>query len=411
MRRHYALRPAVPAILAVLASLAAAQAPPNDNCSQAWTLYPPHVISGSTVGATWEGHGGCAMIGADVWFVFTAPFTGTATASTCPLFAGGGSANFDTVITIRQWSFNQCSQTVIACCSDDAFGCGLSSHCVAPITIGQSYLVQVGGYTGLAGNYTLSLYCTPQIPANDACANAVPVIPNSYYVGENFGATTGPDPTGSCVNVQKDLWYSFSAPTNGLYTADTCYPTAFSFDTAIAVWQGTCGALTQVACDDNGCPGGQGRSSATWCASAGTTYLISVGGANGSHGQFNFIVNPSVNPPMKLAFFNSGPGSLGFSITNGPLGGTEFTAMTFTQGAYPNAWFFGIDPSVPEVLDEWATGYPFTAPLSALCGSVMVGPFLGLPAGLTVYAVSLGFAPAAGGHPSKFSNPASGTVP
>src|SRR5262245_54637535 len=89
-------------LLALSGSSALSQTPPNDNCSGAYTLYVPHIISGSTVGATVEpNYGACGNIAADVWFTFVAPFSGTATASTCPLLSAG-SANFDTVIVIRQ---------------------------------------------------------------------------------------------------------------------------------------------------------------------------------------------------------------------------------------------------------------------------------------------------------------------
>jgi hypothetical protein len=272
-------------------------------------------------------------------------------------------------------------------------------------------LIQVGGYNGAQGNFNLYVNVVPAVPSNDSCANAIPIIANSYASAETWGATTGPDPTPSCASVQHDVWYSFVAPASGPFTANTCYAPNLSMNTAIGVWQGSCGALTPIACEDNGCGGSSGGSSVTWCATAGTNYFLSVGGVNGSVGTFSMIVNPATNPPMKLAFFNSGAGSLGLSVQNGPLGGTEFTAVTFNQGAYPNAWFYGIDTSIPELLNEWTVGYPFSAALSALCGNVVVGPFFGLPNGLTVYGISLGFNPGSAGHPTKFSNPASATIP
>jgi hypothetical protein len=409
MRSHP--RPGLPVIAALVvgASLGAAQAPINDNCANVFNLPVPFTIVWNNIGATLEsGSGACVPIGADVWFRIVAPFSGTAIASTCSLLSPG-SANFDTVITIRQ--DYACGFNTVLGCSDDAPNCSLASHCTAPVTIGQSYMIQVGGYNGAMGNFNLYVNVTPQVPSNDHCSAAIAVIANSYASAETFGATTGPEPTASCTATYNDVWYSFVAPTSGQYTASTCYAPNLSMNTVAAVWQGSCGNLTEVACKDNGCGGTSGGSMVTWCAVAGTSYFISVGSTGNYGGTFSMIINPSSNPPMELAFFNAGSGSLGFSVRNGPLGGTEFTAITANQGAYPNAWFSGIDPGIPELLNEWSTGYPFSAPLSPLCGSVVVGPFFGLPNGLTVYAVSLGFAPGAMDHPIKFSNPASATIP
>ena len=394
-------------VLVSALSIVPAQIPSNDLCSNAFQLFVPHVISGSTVGAGFEAGGGaCAPIGADVWFKFVAPFTGTAIVTTCSIF--GGTANFDTVIVIREHFMCGVSSWV-GCNDDSCFS--LQSSCTAPITIGLTYDIQIGGYQGAVGNYTLSLSATPAVPTNDSCATAIPIFTNSYASAENFGATTGPDPTPNCSTVFKDVWYAFVAPSNGNYTANTCYAPNLTLSSVVSVWQGACGALTQVGCNSNGCPGVLGGSSATWCATAGTTYYVSVGGIGTSGGTFSLLINPSTNPPMELAFFNVGAGTLGFTVKNGPLGGSELTVITVNQGAYPVAWFAGISPSLQEIVDEWNTGYPFVAPLSPVCGGVVVGPFNNLPPGLTVYAVSLGFAPGATGFPSKFSNPASATIP
>ena len=396
------------AALVTITSLGAAQAPINDNCANPYGLPVPYTLVGwSNTGATLGtgSSGACVSIGADVWFRIQAPCSGTAVASTCSTFTSG-SANFDTVITIRYDV--QCSGSVIGC-NDDAPCCALASHCTAPVTLGQFYLIQVGGYNGATGNFNLYVDVIPDVPPNDHCSGAIPVVVSNYSsAAQNFGATTGPEPTASCTTTYKDVWYSFVAPASGQYTANTCYSASYGTNTAVAIWQGSCGALTQVACSHTGCNPG---SSVTWCANAGTNYFISVGSPNNLGGQFLLIVDPSSNPAMELAFFNSGPGSIGYSVRNGPLGGSEFTAITTNHGAYPNGWFSGIDPGIPDVLNEWSVGYPFSAPLSPLCGSVVVGPFFGLPAGLTVYAVSLGFAPGAMVYPIKFSNPASASVP
>lgn len=47
------------------------------------------------------------------------------------------------------------------------------------------------------------------------------------------------------------------------------------FDTRLAVWSGTCGALEMVACDDDSCQ--QFRSRVVFDAACGETYFVQVG--------------------------------------------------------------------------------------------------------------------------------------
>ena len=65
-----------------------------------------------------------------------------------------------------------------------------------------------------------------------------------------------------------------------------------------------------------------------------------------------------------------------------------FAAITQTQGAFPNGWLFGIDIGLPELVAEIQSGFPYSGPLDAV-GKTVVGPFTGLPSGLTIYTVTL----------------------
>ncbi len=71
----------------------------------------------------------------------------------------------------------------------------------------------------------------------------------------------------------------------------TVYTCGSAIDTIVSVYTGSCGALTQVACnDDNGsvglCPGGL-TSYISLTPAANTTYYIRVSGYNGATGSFN----------------------------------------------------------------------------------------------------------------------------
>jgi hypothetical protein len=83
-----------------------------------------------------------------------------------------------------------------------------------------------------------------------------------------------------------DLWYRFVAPYSGLATFDTCYPDPFTgADTSIALYEGTCGALVQVACSgdyfgNNPTPSGCSSTSArvaSFEVTEGSVYFLRVG--------------------------------------------------------------------------------------------------------------------------------------
>src|SRR5262249_46681970 len=128
-------------------------------------------------------------------------------------------------------------------------------------------------------------------------------------------------------------------------------------------------------------------------------------------GGFTLTLTAAPPPPITLTFFNSGPGTLGYTVNYGPLNGTAFTAVTTIAGAFPNGWLHGVDMPINDLLSQWAQGFPFVLPLGAPCNSATAGPFAGLPPGLTAYAVSIGL-PAGGALiPTGFSNPVTATVP
>ena len=89
----------------------------------------------------------------------------------------------------------------------------------------------------------------PAPPTNDYCTNAV-IISNTPYSNSQstVGATDTGDMAVSCVSeLGKGVWYRFTPATNGYLVVDT---DGSSFDTGAGCTDS--GALTQVACDDDG---------------------------------------------------------------------------------------------------------------------------------------------------------------
>jgi hypothetical protein len=237
----------------------------------------------------------------------------------------------------------------------------------------------------------------PVIPPNDFCSGASFIAEGVVTSGTTVQATTGGggtcpgDPIGSCSVMANDVWYYFVAACTGTYEARTCFA-ATSFDTVVAVFDGTggCGNLVEIACNDTGScaiPGQGSTATASWSATAGNLYYVSVGGFIGFSGAFDLRVAQTGSNPV-LSFFDVGPGSIGYTIVGGPPAGLALTAITLAQGAFPNGSFFGIDITITEVLNQLAFGYPFFVNLGA-CGEATVGPFFGAPTGLALYAVTL----------------------
>ncbi len=119
--------------------------------------------------------------------------------------------------------------------------------------------------------------------SNDACINAAVVDGASYSrTAVTSSATTeATDPAVGCGNGSrgKSVWYRFTAPSDGALVANTF---GSNYDTILAAYRGSCGALAAVpgACNDD-TSGTQSRVSFT--ASAGTTYyfLVSAYANNG----------------------------------------------------------------------------------------------------------------------------------
>jgi len=135
-------------------------------------------------------------------------------------------------------------------------------------------------------------------PANDECTAAT-VIPSAPFADtvETSGATTGPeDSAQSCGSFSNghSVWYSFTAPADGTLTADTF---GSDYDTVLSAFVGSCGALSEVACNDD-FSGFQSLVQVPLTTGATVLFEIaSYGGAAGGtlHFQAQFHAAPS--PP------------------------------------------------------------------------------------------------------------------
>jgi hypothetical protein len=105
------------------------------------------------------------------------------------------------------------------------------------------------------------------------CAKAIPAVPGAYQVDTMFKdvATFSnfyPNPT-------RAIWYKYTPPTDGLMTISTCGGGA---DTRLALFTGTCAALTGAGYNDDFCDmdgtGAEFASSIVKPVKAGTPYFF-----------------------------------------------------------------------------------------------------------------------------------------
>ncbi len=211
-----------------------------------------------------------------VWFTFVASDT-SALVQTC------SSVVVDTELAVYSGT---CGSLVELACSEDA--CGffpgfLSRVCVEGLNVGETYYVQVASFDNDSrGEITVDLICPcPGPPANETCATAQSIPCNGTVFVDNSSSTTDlDDPVFSCHDFGPTqglgtVWYSFVASDTSAVLS-TCQSGVA--DTLLAVYDGSCGNLVEIACGNNECGPGFSQLSRA-CATGltiGQTYYVQV---------------------------------------------------------------------------------------------------------------------------------------
>lgn len=144
-----------------------------------------------------------------------------------------------------------CNGTGWTCISDIS---GAGSSGLFTLTAGTAYYILLDPESTLGGNVTFSINCPAAPMTNDNCANAIPLTVNSicsYSTFTNAGATASPGiPAPGCANYSGgDVWFSVVVPSTGNITITS--QTGTMSDGGMAVYSGTCGALTLIQCNDD----------------------------------------------------------------------------------------------------------------------------------------------------------------
>ncbi|NND26607.1 MAG: fibronectin type III domain-containing protein [Flavobacteriaceae bacterium] len=227
--------------------------PPNDEPCTATVVTPnpdqscTNFSSGTIEYATNTGIVASACFGTDdddVWFEFTA----TSTSHTIDLYNITGGTT-DLYHAIYDGPCGSITGPALLC-SDP------NSSSLSGLTIGNTYFVQVYSWTASSGqtsSFDICIGSPPPPPPNDACVGAIELIPDvtcNYTTYNNAAASDSGVANPGCANYQGgDLWFYVEVPPSGDLIIDS--QTGTVTDSGMAVYSGTCGALTLIQCDDD----------------------------------------------------------------------------------------------------------------------------------------------------------------
>lgn len=360
--------------------------PANDACSAAQVL-GEGVVHGSTKTAapTSPEPAGCPFgaTSVDVWFTLTPSTTCEASLTT---------NSVDAAAQLAVYTGTCGALSTFRCANNATPGASTTFTAVA----GTTYFIRVAATTAaLGGPFTLTVVC-PTPPVYDACANAATIVrgvnpsaPNgssgSFFT--NVGAFN--DAGAGCASHLNDVWFKYVAVGSGPATFTTNTPAGFAAgsltDTLLSIFD-VCGG-TQLACDDDS--GDGALSFLTLNLVSGTTYFVRVSSRSAVEGTFYVTVRQDFALKAESPL---GVGSLLLRHENGTPSAAYVTLITLNQGAFPNGWLLGIDPTLTEVyLQVGSAAAPFFGVLSP-SGTTAYGPVPGLPS-LTFYAGSAEFTP------------------
>ena len=168
-------------------------------------------------------------MGRDIWFTYTADFTGSVQWSTCDLI------NFDSRLAVYGPNAT-CPVTDedLYACNDDGAGCtGFTSLLIFDVEEGNTYTLRLGGYNNAGGIGTFDLVeiIPPDPPANDLCdtpdespfvidrqsADDLDILFEGSTLNGGFDPETFEFPV--CLSNQSggefsDVWYTFNSRSN-----------------------------------------------------------------------------------------------------------------------------------------------------------------------------------------------------
>ncbi len=231
------------------------------------------------------------------------------------------------------------------------------------LTAGQTYYIVIDNNTQYSAPssipFDINITQIVSAPGNDACgAVTLGSIANNVsctftnYTTECATPSAIAYPTPSCGNlinnVTGDIWLSFTATYTGVLLLKTQPGSApAATDVAMAVYTGSCAALTQFACDDNSA--GANMPLLSIPVINGNTYYVRLWTPPpGSPGNFQFCLSSACSPPNDLpcqaVFIPLGGSVNGTNQCAGSGGEPANAAQCVAGGIINTVWFCAVVP-------------------------------------------------------------------
>ncbi|OUR92680.1 hypothetical protein A9Q87_06480 [Flavobacteriales bacterium 34_180_T64] len=257
-------------------------------------MYVPFVANnGTSTYLDASGTGCSADNSIDAW----ASFVATSTQTTIDYIPGA----YDAIMTIYSGT---CGALNYETCSN-AVGVAAMESITLTTVVGTTYRIRVQSASLPLATGVICIYdaAASGTPASDEPCTATPLTVNATCTFSTFdstGATDSSPADPGCADYQgQDVWFSAVVPASGNLTIDTDDNGTVT-DSGIALYTGTCGALTLVECNDDDSPNGGLMSTITRSGlTPGSTVYIRFWEYGGGTGTFDICANdppPCVQP-------------------------------------------------------------------------------------------------------------------
>jgi hypothetical protein len=289
-------------------------------------------------GSNWSAYTNCAYssLGDEIVYSFTPAssgnytFTGTATSGEPDFYLMSSCDNTSTNLTGACWD---------------------SGDRTVALTLGVTYYVVIDNYyTSSTAGYTIVVNTAAASPGNDECANATPLTVGAScsfgsYTNANATASAGAPAPGCANYLGGDVWFKATVPASGHLIIDM--QEGVMTDAGLAIYSGSCGSLTLVACDDDNSNNGlMSMIDKSGLAVGSTIYIRVWEYGNNNNGTFSICV------------YDPGLGACGSISTITACG----NSTTVTSGGGSGNWNNSIcgtgTPGVEKI-------YAFTATITA----------------------------------------------
>lgn len=239
----------------------------------------------------------------------------------------------------------------------------------ADYAAGSTVNVSVVGDEDEDCNTSASVSTVVCAPANDLCADAIPVVCAGEYYGNTLGSTSVEDQE-FCIVFEPSadnggVWYSITVDATTALDIDLSYS---GFNTKVYLYSGTCDALVCEDADDNSgddATGIFGSSRLQTTVDPGT-YYIYVSGSGTARGAFQMDINCQ-NLDCSPEMVASAADSEGNPIEGcADFGSDYYVMVTLTEGTTPENDFYNVSVNGSEPVQIAAGG-------SGLVGPVTVG--------------------------------------